>query len=48
MRRIPYSLRDEVDQKLNQLLNDDIIDTVDEPSTWVSTVVCIPKGDNIR
>ncbi|XP_061195212.1 uncharacterized protein K02A2.6-like [Saccostrea echinata] len=50
MRRIPYSLRDKLDKKLDELLDLDIIERVDEPCSWVSPVVCVPKhlGDDIR
>lgn len=47
-RRIPYSLRDKVDKKLDELLDLDVIEYVPEkePSTWVSPLVCIPKRDS--
>ncbi|XP_062609444.1 uncharacterized protein K02A2.6-like [Saccostrea cucullata] len=50
MRRIPYSLRDKLDRKLDELLDLDIIERVDKPCAWVSPVVCVPKhsGDDIR
>nr|XP_022336145.1 uncharacterized protein LOC111132611 [Crassostrea virginica] len=50
MRRIPYSLRDKLSKKLDELLDLDIIERVEEPSSWVSPVVCVPKhsGEDIR
>lgn len=49
MRRVPYSLRDKLATKLDELLELDIIERVDEPSSWVSPVVCVPKrNDEIR
>ena len=47
MRRIPYALRDKVDAKLEELKRLDIIEEVPKnmPTTWVSPLVCIPKGD---
>ncbi|XP_065941320.1 uncharacterized protein [Magallana gigas] len=50
MRRIPYSLRDKLANKLDELLDLDIIERVEEPCSWVSPVVCVPKrsGDDIR
>ena len=50
LRRIPFNLRDKVGKKLNELLNLDIIESVEEPSSWVSPVVCVPKcsGVDIR
>ncbi|XP_078309584.1 uncharacterized protein LOC144617972 [Crassostrea virginica] len=50
MRRIPYSLRDKLSKKLDELLDLDIIERVEEPNSWVSPVVCVPKhsGEDIR
>ena len=45
LRRVPYSLREIVDKKLDRLLELDVIEEVPEhtASTWVSPLVCIPK-----
>ncbi len=44
LRRIPYGLRDKVDEQLNDLLEKDIIEKVDDsPSKWVSPLVVVPK-----
>ena len=48
MRRVPYQLRDKLSKKLDELLELDIIEEVSGPSSWVSPVVVIPKGDDIR
>jgi hypothetical protein len=49
VRRIPFGLRDKVNRKLDQLLADDIIEEVPEgPTGWVSPLVVIPKGDDVR
>ncbi|XP_048729723.2 uncharacterized protein K02A2.6-like [Ostrea edulis] len=50
MRRTPFNLRDKLEKKLNELLDLDIIERVEEPSSWVSPVVCVPKrsSDDIR
>jgi hypothetical protein len=50
LRRIPFNLRDKVEKTLNELLDLDIIERVEEPSSWVSPVVCVPKrpGVDIR
>ena len=48
MRRVPYHLRDKLSKKLDELLELDIIEEVSGTSSWVSPVVVIPKGDDIR
>ncbi|KAK3092068.1 hypothetical protein FSP39_024885 [Pinctada imbricata] len=49
VRRIPFSLRDRLEQKLDELENLDIIEKATGPTTWVSPVVVVPKGqDDIR
>ena len=49
IRKIPYILEDKVANKINKLLDGDIIEQVpgDESTAWVSPVVAIPKS-NIR
>ena len=42
-RRVPFALRDKVKAKIDELLRDDIIEEVAEPTGWVSPVVIIPK-----
>ncbi|XP_038060004.1 uncharacterized protein K02A2.6-like [Patiria miniata] len=43
MYRIPYSLRAKVNDKLDELEALDIIEHVNEPSSWVSPVIVVPK-----
>ena len=47
MRRLPFGLRDKVDEKLDELLDMGIIEEVPEatPMTWVSPLVVVPKAD---
>ena len=46
VRRLPFGLRDKVDQKLDDLLDKDIIEEVpNTPTTWVSPLVVAPKPD---
>ncbi|XP_061170050.1 uncharacterized protein K02A2.6-like [Saccostrea echinata] len=50
-RRIPFHLRPKVEAELQKLLDDDIIERVEnEPTPWVSPIVCVPKKnpDEIR
>lgn len=47
-RRIPVSLEKAVDKKIDELLDMGIIEKVNEPSKWVSPVVVVPKGDDVR
>lgn len=42
-RRIPFSLREKLEQKLDELLKLDIIERVEGPTPWVSPVVIVPK-----
>ena len=44
MRRVPFSLKDKVTAKVNELLEKDIIEKVEGPTTWVSPVVIAPKA----
>lgn len=47
-RRIPVALEKAVDAKIDELLQQGIIEKVNEPSKWVSPVVVVPKGDDVR
>ena len=45
-RRIPYHMRKEVSKKLEKLLKQDIIEKViDQPTPWISPIVCTPRKD---
>ena len=49
VRRTPFSLRDKVKKKVEELVNMDIIEPVEGPTPWVSPVVVVPKqNDEIR
>ena len=47
-RRIPVALEKAVDEKITNLLRQGVIEKVNQPSKWVSPVVAVPKGDDIR
>ena len=45
-RRIPYHLRKEVSKELKKLVDEDIIEEAcDQPTPWISPIVCTPKKD---
>ncbi len=50
VRRIPFGLREKVDKKLDELLEQGIIEEVPEgPTGWVSPLVVVPKpGGDVR
>ena len=43
LRPPPFGLRDKIEQKLNELVDFDIIEPVEGPTPWVSPVVVVPK-----
>ena len=43
LRPPPYGLRDKIEQKFEELVDCDIIDPVEDPTSWVSLVVVVPK-----
>ena len=43
IRRVPYHLRNKLSDKLDELVELDIIEKVSGPSSWVSPVVVVPK-----
>ncbi|KAK3741166.1 hypothetical protein QZH41_002990 [Actinostola sp. cb2023] len=43
-RRVPYSLKDKVQEKIDELVELDIIEPVEGPIPWVSPVVVVPKS----
>ena len=47
LRPPPFGLRDKIEQKLEELVNSDIIEPVEGPTPWVSPVVVVlkPSGD---
>ena len=42
-RRIPFHLRDKVDEKLQELIEMDIIEPASGPTSWASPLVVVPK-----
>lgn len=47
-RRIPIALENRVIAKLNEMLEQDIIEYVNQPSCWISPMVIVPKKEEIR
>ena len=45
MYRVPYSLREKVANKLDELEGLDMIEKVNGPTKWVSPVIVVPKPD---
>jgi len=43
LRRVPFALRDKVKAKIDELLEGDMIERVEGPTTWASPVVVAPK-----
>ena len=49
IRRTPFSLRSKVEAKIQELVDLDIIEPAQGPTTWVNPVVVVPKsGGDIR
>ena len=42
-RRIPFSMRKKLEEKIQAMINDDIIEEVKGPTPWVSPLVIVPK-----
>lgn len=47
-RRIPIALEKRVVLKLNEMLEQDIIEYVNHPAQWISPMVIVPKKDDLR
>ena len=47
MRRVPFSLRDKLEQKRDELVTLDVIEKAEGPTPWISPVVVVskPNGD---
>ena len=43
MRRVPFNMRDTLEQKLNELVDLDVIERAEGPTPWISPVVVVPK-----
>ena len=50
LRRIPFHVRKKIEQKIEELIKLDILERVEEnvPTNWVSPVIAVPKGEDIR
>ena len=44
VRRIPFSIRKQVENKIHELLEKDIIEKVEGPTPWVSPIVVVPTS----
>lgn len=44
--RIPAAMEDKVNQKIQQMLDTDVIEPVIGPAEWISPMVVVPKGTN--
>jgi hypothetical protein len=45
LRRTPFHVRKDVEKKLKELQDLDIIEDVDGPTPWVSLLVAVPKSN---
>ena len=45
-RRVPVALRDRLKATLDDMVQDDIIEAVEKPTEWISSMVVITKKDN--
>ena len=43
---MPFHVRKQVQSKLNEMENDDIIERVKGPTPWVSPIIVVPKPHN--
>ena len=43
MRRVPFSLRDKLENKFDVLVDLDVIEKAEGPTPWISPVVVVPK-----
>ena len=44
LRRPAFSLREKIEKKLDELLQEDIIEKVEGPTPWVNPAVVVPKS----
>lgn len=44
-RRVPYALRNRLKESLDNLVKDDVIETVTEPTEWVNPLITVEKPD---
>ena len=47
-RNFPYLMRKQIEEEIDKLLKQDVIEPVVSPPKWVSPLVVVPKGDQMR
>lgn len=47
-RTVPLALLPKLKKELDRLLKLEIIEPIETPTTWVSPIVCVDKGDTVR
>lgn len=47
-RRFPIALEEKVEKQIKNLLEQGIVEPVNGPSKWISPMVVVPKGDDVR
>ena len=45
LRRVPFTLRDKLEKKLDELVNLDVTGRAEGPTPWISLVVVVPKSN---
>ena len=45
-RKMPFMMREQVKNKLEELLKQDIIEKIEDPTSWLSHLVVVPKPNN--
>ena len=48
LRRVPFHIRKKIESKIDELLQLDIIEQASEATLWVSPLLAVPKGDDLR
>ena len=48
LRRMPFHVRRKVERKIQELIELDILEEVNEATPWVSPVIAVPKGNDVR
>jgi hypothetical protein len=43
LRRIPFSVRPKIEEEVRRLQEEDIIEKIDKPTSWISPTVITPK-----
>ena len=48
LRRVPFSMRKNIEEKLEEFISLDVIEPVEGPAAWVSPPVFVPKGGDVN